>query len=81
LMKVNEMHVATSASSVTGLSPSLVAIPSATGVMIDPAAAFVIRFVMTVVVRASTTTTMAVLPEETCSIDRARTARNPAHVR
>jgi hypothetical protein len=30
-MKVNEMHVATSASSVTGLTPSLAAIPIATG--------------------------------------------------
>ena len=48
-MKVNEMHVATSASSVTGSSPSLVAIPSATRVRIDAAAAFVMRFVMIVV--------------------------------
>jgi hypothetical protein len=47
------------------------------GVRIDAAAAFVIRFVMTVVVRANTTTTMATLPEETRSIDRARTAANP----
>jgi hypothetical protein len=76
-MKVNEMHVATSASSVTGLSPSLVAIPSATGVMIDPAAAFVIRFVMIVVVTANTTTRTIMLPEETCSIARASWSAKP----
>jgi hypothetical protein len=75
------MHVATSASSVAGLSPILVAIPSAMGVRIEAAAAFVIRFVMTAVVRANTTTTMAVFPEETCSIDRARSCRVEARDR
>ena len=77
LMKVNEMQVATSASSVTGSSPSLAAIPSATGVRIDAAAAFVIRFVMIVVVTANTAMTTGMLPAETCSIDRARRSANP----
>jgi hypothetical protein len=64
-MKVNQMHVATSASSVTGSSPSLVAIPSATGVGIDAAAVFVMRFVMIVVVTANTMTTTGELLDRT----------------